>query len=101
MPKIKGNQVVTANDLRSGEVVFWTGHGWSTDHAEAQVLRDPDAQEAALSMAQADGLRVVDAYLAAVGERVEPVRYREWLRTQGPTVRPDLGKQSEPNHRAA
>ncbi|MEY4091833.1 MAG: hypothetical protein RLZZ496_1015, partial [Pseudomonadota bacterium] len=42
--------------------------------------------------------RIVDPYLAQVqiggdGAPV-PVHYRERMRTRGPTIRPDLGKQA-------
>ena len=43
--------------------------------------------------------RVVDPYLVEVGINAagvpEPLHYREKMRTLGPTVRPDLGKQAE------
>ena len=78
-------QIVTGNDLRSGEVVFWTGAGWSTDLAQALVIDEPTAQQAALARAQGDGLLVVDPYLAAVGKG-GPVRLRERIRLTGPTI---------------
>jgi hypothetical protein len=80
-----GPQVVTANDLVSGAVVFWTGEGWSRDPDDARVLHEPEAQRAALAAAEADGLRVIGAYLAAVGDD-GLVRLRERIRTTGPTI---------------
>jgi len=80
-----GPQVVTANDLVSGAVVFWTGAGWSHAPADARVLHEAEAQQQALAAAEADGLRVVGAYLAAVGDD-GLVRLRERIRTTGPTI---------------
>jgi len=80
-----GPQVVTANDLVTGAVVFWTGAGWSRDPDAAQVLREPAAQQHALAAAEADDLRVVGAYLAAVGDD-GLIRLRERIRTTGPTI---------------
>jgi hypothetical protein len=90
-----GPQVVTANDLLSGAVVFWTGEAWSHEPGDAEVLHEPEAQKAALAQAEADDLRVVGAYLAAVGDD-GLVRLRERIRTTGPTVAyadPRIGKE--------
>jgi hypothetical protein len=80
-----GPQVVTANDLVSGAVVFWTGADWSREPRDARVLAEPEAQKAALARAEADDLRVVGAYLAAVGDD-GLIRLRERIRTTGPTI---------------
>ncbi len=85
MSRMPTPQVLTANDLRSGAVLFWTGDDWHADPAAAQVLADAAAQQAALGLAEADSLRVVDAYLAAVDDR-GLVRLRERIRTTGPTI---------------
>ncbi len=85
MSRRGGPQVVTANDLVTGAVVFWTGAGWSRDPDDARVLREPEAQQQALAAAEADALRVVGAYLAAVGDD-GLIRLRERIRTTGPTI---------------
>lgn len=85
MSRRGGPQVVTANDLGSGAVVFWTGEDWSRDPADARVLPEKEAQQAALAAAEADDLRVVGAYLAGVGDD-GLVRLRERIRTTGPTI---------------
>ena len=36
--KNSGPQVVTGNDLLSGDVVFWTGADWSRDPSDARTL---------------------------------------------------------------
>jgi hypothetical protein len=93
-------QIVTANRLRDGLVVFLARDGkWSDTIAEAVVAADDNTAAELLRRAgksEADNT-VVAPYLIDI-ENTEghprPVRYREWLRTQGPTVRTDLGYQA-------
>ena len=92
-------QVMTANRLLDGEVVFLGTRGWVEDIAAANVAAT--AEEAkALDALGSQGVavnEVVDAYLidVAVEEgRVRPLKLREYLRTVGPSVRTDLGKQA-------
>ena len=92
-------QVLTANRLQAGEVVYWNGTaGWVSRLAEAQVLPDAEA-EAALKGA-ADWVRkgeVVAPYLFDVRiekDAIVPVKIREAIRAAGPSVRRDLGKQA-------
>jgi len=93
-------QVVTANRLQDGRVVYLTGAGgWSERLGDGEVAAD-EAETARLmataARAEAEQL-VVAAYLIEVtggpGD-LEPVRYREVIRAQGPSVRSDLGKQA-------
>ena len=92
-------QVLTANRLAIGEVVYWNAdRGWVGRLEEAEVLPDSQA-EMALKGAEEWVRRheVVGAYLFEV--RLEdglavPVKVREAIRAAGPTVRPDLGKQA-------
>jgi Protein of unknown function (DUF2849) len=92
--------IVIANDLLSGDVIF-LGHGqWELTHHRAAVASDQSAADALLARAKVDvaANRIVDPYLAQVqiggdGTPV-PVHYRERMRTLGPTIRPDLGKQA-------
>ena len=92
--------ILLANDLLDGEVVVWTGAHWSPRPAEAQVAHD-DAGAFNLEKAAAAGLaaqKVVDAYLVNVAVdpagAATPNHYREQIKTEGPTTRRDLGKQS-------
>jgi Protein of unknown function (DUF2849) len=92
-------QVLTANRLRDGEVVYWRDGAWVEALAAAEPLADKDAAEAALkAAAQSVAARaVVNPYLFAVtGEAgaIRPVSEREIIRALGPTVRGDLGKQA-------
>ncbi|MEM6490295.1 MAG: DUF2849 domain-containing protein [Pseudomonadota bacterium] len=80
----------------SGEAVFWTGADWSPEASDALVLADAETQQTALDAALAREDVVVGPYLAAVSEDGGAlVRLRETIRTLGPTIRTDLGKQAE------
>jgi len=82
-------KVVTANDLRAGDVVYLTAAGaWSRFHAEAHLFTDEDSANAALARAATQFLVVVGAYLAdakAGPSGPEPVHFREVFRTLGPS----------------
>ena len=82
------SQVVTANDLRDGSVVYrsWTG-GWTHDLALAERFGEDDAP-AALAAAQAREGEVVGPYLISVGASGPDGRDRnkERIRSAGPTV---------------
>jgi hypothetical protein len=84
-------QIITANRLGDGRVVFLTRSGWSRRIEEAEVARSKEESEAALARAQADARanRVLEPY--AVDVRLErgrpvPVRLRERIRLKGPTT---------------
>jgi len=97
-------KIVTANRLRDGIVVFLGGmdkadRRWVERVDQARLVEDA-ALEAALAAARDDerARRVVDPYAVEVTIRdgvPVPVRLRERLRAQGPSVRTDLGKQAE------
>ncbi|MEM7652573.1 MAG: DUF2849 domain-containing protein [Pseudomonadota bacterium] len=89
-------QILTANRLTDGIVVFW-GHGdvWVAEIEEAQILQDERAlsvarQHADATAKGADGSPVVvEIYGISVdptAEVIVPVRLRERIRARGPTV---------------
>jgi Protein of unknown function (DUF2849) len=93
--------ILLANDLLDGDIVFWTGNAWSLDLADAAMASD-DPTAVMLEQAMAHELaanRVVDAGLVDVTidgfGRVQPRHIREQIKTLGPTIRRDLGKQAE------
>ncbi len=92
--------ILTANDLLDGDVVFFADGGWSRDYRLARIARTPNEAKAleATGAAEKAARRIVDPYLVEItieaGDAPVPVRYRERLRTLGPSVRPDLGKQA-------
>lgn len=94
------SQVVIANRLRDGIVVFL-----GTDHTWVEALQDcppaassTDGEELLSLGRQAEANQeVVDPNLIEVNERngrLHAVKMREAMRTKGPTVRDDLGKQA-------
>lgn len=85
-------QVIIANSLADGFVVFLTAtHEWSRDIGAA-ALADTDEQANALldvANAAASANEVVDPYLITVdtsGNKPRPVEIREWIRATGPTI---------------
>ena len=83
-------KIVTGNDLKSGDVTWWTGSGWSRhvadavdagDEAEAILARESAAQ-------RVNAGYVIDAERTAEG--IRPAHIKERIRALGPTVRLDL-----------
>jgi hypothetical protein len=99
------SQVVSANRLSDGLVVYLCNKGagasWSLDLADATVAETDEQAAELLALGVADAQarhEAVDPYLIQVAEeggRLRPTKYRELIRCLGPTVRSDLGKQSE------
>ena len=94
------NQVISANRLGDGIVVYLTADGdWSERIARARVIDGKRQGEAALDVAcgAVETCAVVDPYLIDIkdsgGER-RPTLNREMIRAKGPTVRLDIGKQA-------
>ena len=94
-------QVLTANLLRDGLVVFMTdGASWSPWIEDAAIVTN---KEAALELEGRGNIAakanvVVGPYLIDVIDengRARAALIREHLRTLGPSVRLDLGKQAE------
>ena len=94
-------QILTANRLREGDVVYLTADdGWSTRFDDAMPLADDAAAKQLLKQAERDvaARLIVAPYLMKVAEdagRLTPLSQREAIRARGPSVRPDLGKQAE------
>jgi hypothetical protein len=92
--------IVTANRLTDGEVVYLaTSGGWTEWLAESRVAESEEETAALLAMAEAamGDREVVDAYAMAVGRAdgaITALSQRERIRALGPTTRPDLGKQA-------
>jgi len=88
--KVTGPNVVTANRLGDGAVVYRTADGgWATEIGQAAVVADASAALQLLNAAKADGKRAVDVYLAPVkleGDGIKPGNLRETIRMRGPTI---------------
>lgn len=99
-PMAKGPQILTANRLRDGTVLYWTGTGWTETMAGGAVFEDAGDAKSALDCAAGfvKAREIVNPYLfdVRIDEGVAvPVKEREIVRAAGPTVRRDLGKQAE------
>jgi hypothetical protein len=98
---IEKGQVMTANRLRDGDVVFLTRSGeWALAIDNAVLAQEPQAVAALEARAKGDEKTtlVTGAYLfdaERVGGKIRASHIRERIRAQGPTVRMDLGKQAE------
>jgi hypothetical protein len=84
-------QVITANSLVNGRVVFQTPFGWSFHIDEAARLETEADVAAALERANRDAAenRVVEPYAIDVrrdGDAVAPIKLRERIRAEGPTT---------------
>ena len=86
-------QVLTANRLHDGAVVYLSAEGdWAQDIGRAAVAEEESAA-AALAAAGERAVaerRVVTPYLievAATSDGLKPCRYRERLRSEGPSIR--------------
>jgi hypothetical protein len=93
-------QVLTANRLRDGAVVYLGADGdWDTRFERLRIAADKveaAALEAVGARAAADQI-VVAPYLIDVAEeggRIVPTRYRERIRALGPSTHPELAKQA-------
>ena len=88
--KITGPSVVTANRTSDGVVIWRTGtNGWSTDLADAAVVRTNDDARALLTEAVRDDLGAIGSYIAPVelkDGRVLPGNLRERIRLKGLTI---------------
>jgi hypothetical protein len=101
MSNAEKGQILTANRLRDGEVVFLTRSGfWSQAIDEAALALEPEAKaalEARGREAETNNI-VTGVYLfdaERVDGRIRASHIRERIRTLGPTVRADLGKQAK------
>ncbi|MFL5020072.1 MAG: DUF2849 domain-containing protein [Rhizobium sp.] len=100
MTNSEKGQALTANRLGDGVVVFLTRAGeWSLSVDDAALAVETDAARALEARGrQAEAANTVTgAYLFDAERhegRVRALHIRERIRTLGPTVRQDLGKQA-------
>ncbi|MEI5685875.1 DUF2849 domain-containing protein [Sphingomonas kyungheensis] len=83
-------RLLTGNDLPTGDVVWWTGSGWSRHVEDAADV----GQEGEAILRREEGARrvnvpyLIDAIATPDGPR--PAHIKDRIRALGPTVRPDL-----------
>jgi hypothetical protein len=94
-------KVLTANRLHDG-IAVWLGRGgiWVEHVEEAWAVSGPEGVKAleeiaadTLAGAQHNDVALIDVAETAGG--LQPLKLRERIRAQGPTIRLDLGKQAE------
>jgi len=90
-------KIITANLLLDGRVAYLASDDtWATDIKSAVVFDNGMAEEA-ITAAQLRNREVADIYLMDANEDASPAgraALREIIRSAGPTVREDLGKQA-------
>jgi len=89
--KITGPSVVTANRTWDGVVIYRTAQqGWSTELAEAAIVRTADEARAMLTESAADDVGAIGPYIAPVAVNdngaIKPGNLREQIRAQGVTI---------------
>jgi len=83
-------KLLTGNDLPTGDVIWWTGSGWSRHVAEAADVGEGGE---AILRAEEGARRVNVPYLldaVATPEGPRPAHIKDRIRAAGPTVRADL-----------
>jgi hypothetical protein len=89
--KITGPSVVTGNRTWDGVVIYRdTRQGWTTDLAQAAIVRTADEARGLLTESAADDVGAIGPYIAPVTIRgdgaVAPGNLREQIRLQGVTI---------------
>ena len=93
-------QVLIANRLKDGVVVFLgTGHEWVERLDECSPAESEGEEEELVRLGQEaeSQQEIVDPNLIQVeriGNSPQAIKMREAIRSKGPTVREDLGKQA-------
>lgn len=83
-------KLLTGNDLASGDVIWWTGTGWSRHVADAVDAGEEGAEILAREEAarRVNASYIIDATMTDTGPL--PDHIKERIRACGPTVRLDL-----------
>lgn len=90
-------KILTGNDLATGDVIWWTGSGWSRHVEEAADVGEKGAEIAETENAarRVNGPYVIDASKDETG--IRPAHIKDRIRALGPTVRLDLSlKPADP-----
>jgi len=91
-------KILTGNDLKTGDVIWWTGNGWSRHVAEAV---DVGEHGEAIAAAEEGARRVNVPYVISAEQGPDgprPAHIKDRIRALGPTVRPDLSiRPADPN----
>lgn len=99
--KLKGPQIILSNRLSDGRVQFLTKEGtWSFQASDAWLTESEAEREDAMAVAQSfiGANLIVDAEFAEAemtADGPRPTHPKYVIQNAGPTVRRDLGYQSE------
>jgi hypothetical protein len=89
--------ILTGNDLATGDVTWWTGEGWSIHVNDAVDVGD---QGEAIAQSEVAARRVNEPYVIEAtkdADGVRPAHIKDRIRALGPTVRLDLSlKPADP-----
>lgn len=89
MPRPALDQIITANALIEGDVIYFTAADtWSRELQDAEVLSDDAIAQSRLIEAMAQAHVAVGAYLMTVKQidtHLHPTHFREDFRTKGPS----------------
>ena len=91
--------ILTGNNLETGDVVWWSGSGWSRHVADAVFVEEGEGPDCAAGIMHREmASRAVNgAYEIEAEEGPDgpvPSHMKERMRAKGPSVRPDLGVQA-------
>lgn len=89
-------RLLTANDTLTGDVLWWTGTGWSLALADAVALGD-DGDALLAQTVAAEKVNDPAIIEADAGTPPRPRTMRERIRGFGPTVRADLARPAAPH----
>lgn len=83
-------KILTGNDLKSGDVIWWTGSDWSRRVEDAKDVGDEGSRVLAVEEAarRVNASYIVEAEMTPEGPR--PNHIKDRVRALGPTVRMDL-----------
>lgn len=84
-------KILTGNDLKTGDVIWWTGAGWSRHVDDAADVGDAGNEILATEEAarRVNAPYIIEATREEDGA-VRPAHIKDRVRALGPTVRPDL-----------
>ena len=89
MPRPFTPNIITANDLLEGDVIYYTAdNSWTREMSQAELIEDEAEAQLRLIEAEKDALRVVGIYLTdakAGANGPEPTHFREDFRRTGPS----------------
>ena len=83
-------KILTGNDLKTGDVTWWSGSGWSRHVEDAVDVGEGGEPILAVeeSARRVNAPYIIDAIATDQGPR--PAHIKDRVRALGPTVRPDL-----------